>query len=125
MIDPTIFEAEESRVQDIYIFLKEKGYDVYFPAQKVGDCVSPYVVVKHDGATKDLNFSTDIDTYSVMVYVPQKSYSQLEVLVRKIRQDMKELEPMIRYNDSMMTSFYDDSIKGHMTSISFRNYKKL
>lgn len=125
MIDPTIFEAEESRVQDIYIFLKEKGYDVYFPAQKVGDCVSPYVVVKHDGATKDLNFSTDIDTYSIMVYVPQKSYSQLEVLVRKIRQDMKELEPMIRYNDSMMTSFYDDSIKGHMTSISFRNYKKL
>lgn len=125
MIKPEEFEAEQSRVQDIYMFLKNKGYDVYFPSQKIGDCTKPYVVVKSNGTSKHLSFSTDIDQYSIMVYVPQKSYSQLEVLVRQIRQDMKELEPMIMYNNSMMASFYDDSIKGHMTSIEFKNYKKL
>lgn len=125
MINPTKFEPEETRVQDIYMFLKNKGYEVYFPAQKVGECTNPYLVVKNNGGNKLDSFSSDADTYSIMVYVPQNRYSDLEVLVMKIKKEMKELRPMIIYNGITSSSFYDDGVKAHMISIDYKNYKKL
>ena len=48
-IKPLEFDFQESRWQDLYLHLKNKGYDVYAPAQKVGECTEPYLVVKNDG----------------------------------------------------------------------------
>ena len=45
-----------SRIQDIYLHLKEQGFEVYFPAQKVGECLSPYVVVKDATTSKYLEY---------------------------------------------------------------------
>ena len=45
-IDPTTFEYRDSRWQDLYDYLRSKGYEVYSPGQKDGDCLSPYLVVK-------------------------------------------------------------------------------
>lgn len=125
MIDTKTFEPKASRWQDIYSLLKSKGFDVYSPGQKVGDCTEPYIVVKNDGSYKHVNFSSDRDMYSIMVYVPLNKYSILEVIVQDVKKAMKELYPMIQPYGSQMPSFYDESVKANYISIEYENYKKI
>ena len=125
MINADTFEYEDSRWQDIYSHLKQAGFDVYSPSTKIGECTSQYLVVKNDGSSKHVSFSTDVDLYAIMCYVPKEKYSILEPLVQNVKKSMKELEPMIKPYGSQTPSYYDDSIKAHMVSISYKNYKKL
>lgn len=126
MIDTKEFIPLESRWQDIYVHLKEKGYDVYAPGVKVGDCIEPYIVIKNDGSYKHINFSTNRYMYAIMCFVPKGQYSKLEPLVQSIIRDMKDLEPMIvPYDGQQLPSYYDDTIKAHYISIEYENYKKI
>lgn len=125
MIDTNTFEPAASRWQDIFKHLKKHGFDVYSPGVKVGECMTEYLVVKNDGSSKHISFSTDIDMYSVFCYVPKDKYSSLEVLVQRVKAAMKELEPMILPYGMQTPSYYDDSFKAHMISIEYKNYKKL
>lgn len=125
MIDTKEFIPLDSRWQDIHIHLKEKGYDVYAPGIKVGECEKPYIVVKNDGSYKHVNFSTDREMYAIMCYVPKGQYSKLEPMVQKVKKDMKELEPMILPYGQQMPSYYDDTCKAHYISIEYENYKKI
>lgn len=125
MIDINTFSYKESRWQDIFVHLKNEGFDVYSPGLKSGECTSEYLVVKNDGSSKHFSFSTDIDLYSVMCYVPKDKYSTLETLVQRVKSSMKELEPMIKPYGSQTPSYYDDNAKAHMISIEYKNYKKL
>lgn len=113
-----------NRWQDIYLHLKE-SFDTYSPGTKLGECEESYIVIKNDGSTKHPSFSTDIDLYAVMCYVPKQSYSSLETLIQQVKKEMKGLEPMIMPYGLQTPSFYDDTLKAHMVSISYRNYKKL
>ena len=125
MIDVNTFGYKESRWQDIFLHLKNAGFDVYSPGVKVGECESEYLVIKNDGSSKHVSFSTDVDLYAVMCYVPKQKYSVLEPFVQKVKKSMKELEPMIKPYGSQTPSYYDDSVKAHMVSIEYKNYKKL
>lgn len=127
MINPNEYEFQESRWQDIYIHLKNKGWDVYAPAQKIGECEKPYLVVKNDGGYKHMVYSSLREMYAILVYVPKLQYSQLEVLTIRLRRDMKELEPMILPYDGGQTqpSYYDDAVKAHYQAIEYENYKKM
>lgn len=125
MIDTKEFKPLESRWQDIFHHLKEKGYDIYAPGTKVGECTKPYIVVKNDGSYKHANFSTDREMYAVMCYVPKGQYSKLEPMVQKVKKDMKELEPMVLPYGQQMPSYYDDNYKAHYISIEYENYKKI
>lgn len=124
MIDAE-FEYKDSRWQDIFTHLKKAGFDVYSPGMKIGECTSEYLVVKNDGSSKHISFSTDVDLYAVMCYVPKGKYSSLEPLVQRVKNSMKGLEPMIKPYGSQTPSYYDDSYKAHMVSIEYKNYKKL
>lgn len=125
MIDVSTFEYKDSRWQDIFLNLKKQGFDVYSPGIKTGECVSEYVVVKNDGSSKHTSFSTDVDLYAIMCYVPKNKYSSLEPLVQRVKNAMKRLEPMIKPYGTQTPSYYDDSYKAHMVSIEYKNYKKL
>ena len=114
-----------SRWQDIFLHLKTKGFDVYSPGVKVGECTTKYVVVANDGSARHIGISTDDDFYAVMCYVPKQQYSELEVMVQNMKAAMKELEPMILPYGSQTPSYYDDGVKAHMVSIEYKNYKKM
>lgn len=118
-------KQEGSRWQDIFTHLKDNKFEVYSPGIKVGECMAPYVVIKNDGSSKHSSFSTDVDLYSVMCYVPKQSYSILEPFVQQVKKAMKELEPMILPYGSQTPSYYDESVKAHMVSIEYKNYKKI
>ena len=125
MIDTNIFEYADSRWQDIFLHLKNAGFKVYSPGTKTGECTFNYLVVKNDGSSKHASFSSDVDMYSVMCYVPKDKYSSLEPLVQAVKGAMKGLEPMIKPYGSQTPSYYDDSLKAHMISVMYKNYKKL
>lgn len=124
MIKPSEFQPAASRWQDIYLHLQKKGYEVYSPEIKVGECTKPYIVIRNDGSAEHTRFSSDVDLYAVMVYVPKQAYSTLEPLVQQVKRDMKELEPMLLPYGQQTPSYYDDSYKAHMISIEYKNYKK-
>lgn len=118
------FQPHTSRWQDIYSHLKNEGFEVYAPEQKVGECTSPYVVVKNDGSYRHQNFSTHRDMYSIECYVPRLEYSKLEVLVMDVKKAMHKLYPMIQDYGQQMAAFYDSTVKAHYITIEYENYKK-
>jgi hypothetical protein len=114
-----------TRWQDIFFHLEKNGFEVFSPGRKLGVCKSPYIVVTHDGSTRKPGISTNVDLYSVLVYVPKENYSELEVQVQKVKIAMKKLEPMILPYGSQTPSYYDDGFQAHMVSIVYKNYKKM
>lgn len=125
MIDTREFVYKQSRWQDIFLHLQNKGFEVYSPGIKVGECSSPYVVVKNDGSSRHDLFSTNVDLYALMCYVPKNNYSYLEVFVSQVKSAMKEIEPMIKPTGQQTPSYYDDTYKAHMISIGYKNHKKI
>lgn len=123
MINPTEIDYKESIWQDIYIHFKNKGFDVYPPGIKLGECTSNYIVIKNDGSSRRTDTPVDDDYYSIMCYVPKQKYSDLEVYVQNTKRVMAELEPLLLPAGNQTPSFYDDSVKAHMVSIEYKNYK--
>lgn len=117
-------ENESSVWQDIFKALKAGGMNVYSPGIKSGECTEPYIVVKNDGSNAHLSFSTDVDLYAIMCYVPKQEYSKLEPYVQETKKLLKGLSPKILPYGQQTPSFYDDSVKAHMISIEYKNYKK-
>ena len=125
MIDTATFKYEDSRWQDLYLFLTSKGYDVYTPGQKEGECLSKYIVIKYAGSVKADMISSRRDLYDLILYVPKANYSLLESFVQQVISDMKEIEPLfMSYDNQQDTSYFDDSVKAHFVSIVYMNYKK-
>lgn len=122
MIDTSSFEYAESKWGDLFKHLEKKGFEVYPPAVKAGECKTPYVVIKLNGDGDIAGVSSTRDYYSIMVYVPKLQYSMLEPLVQKIKKAMKEIEPLFKLLNTQ-PSFYDDSVKAHMVSIECYNNK--
>ncbi len=124
MIKPAKFDYEDSRLEDLFMHLDYKGYDVYFPAQHQGECIAPYLVVKYNGTSGSTSFSSREDLYSILCYVPFNQYSYIESLVQAVRKDMKELEPLfLPYNDQQLPAYFDDANKGHYVEIDYKNHK--
>lgn len=114
----------ENRWQDIFLHLKKEGFDVYSPGIKLGECESEYLVVKKEGLSRVAGKRANADNYSVLCYVPKQKYSSLESLVNRVKKSMDKLNPLIRSTNFETPSFYDDSLKAHMVSIEYVNYKK-
>lgn len=117
--------SEESRLVDIYTHLMDKGFDVYFPTQKTGECTEPYLVVKDSGTTQYQDFSSTLTIFEVLCYVPQNNYSRLQTYMEEVKEAMKELEPMIRPMYYQSAPFYDSVVNAHMSTIQYKNFRKI
>lgn len=115
----------QSRWQDIFLHLKNKGFSVYPPATKVGECTEPYLVLKTSATTQKLRYSSMVTYYDVLCYIPRGQYSQLEVYFQSVKDAMKELQPMIMPTYTDTEPFYDDMVKAHMVSTQYRNNRKI
>lgn len=110
---------------DIYKHLSNNGIEVYSPAQKKGECTSPYVVLKDAGTIKIAGLSSTQTIYDVMCYVPKDRFTILEKYVHQVKQIMNKLQPMIMPLFIETASFYDDSVEAHMISVQYRNNRKI
>lgn len=124
-IDTSTFEYQETRWQDLYSFLKGKGYDVYSPGQHKGECVSTYVVIKKSTSSKSLSFSSNEDLYDILIYVPKNKYSAVEATLGGLMEDMKDIYPLFKPYGQQTEAYFDDEVKGYMVSVMYSNFKKL
>lgn len=113
-----------SRWKDIYRHLHSNGVDVYSPGQHQGECLSPYVVVKDAGSSQFNGFSSTSNAYDIMCYVPKSQFSELEPFVDCVESLMDGLYPMLKSTHDKTPSFYDDSVKAHMVSMTYVNHRK-
>lgn len=114
-----------SQWKNIYRQLKADNIDVYSPGQHQGECITPYVVLKDAGVNPLLDFSSTQALYDVLCYVPQQEFSTLEPYVERVKASMKKLYPAVIPTHFQTASFLDDSVKGHMVSVQYRNNRKL
>jgi hypothetical protein len=114
-----------SRIDDVFTMLKNNEIDVYFPNQKTGECLTPYVVVKYAGGEHYVNYSSRQDFVDLLIYVPQNNYSNLIPYKNQIKEHMKSLYPMFVDTGYESPSFLEEQIKAHMINIQYRNNKKL
>lgn len=98
---------------------------MYFPAQKVGECTGPYVVVKDATTSKVAGISSTVTYYDVLCYVPGSQFSTLEPFVDQVESAMRELSPMIKPTFTRTQSFYDTALNAHMISVQYQNYRKI
>lgn len=125
MIDAGSFKYGDSVWADVFNHLKGHGIDVYPPQVKIGECGSPYVVVKLGSTSQLENFSSDRVVYELLVYVPRHQYSLLEPYVERVKGVMSDLRPLVRYSHGITASFYDDTLKAHMVTLDYYNYRKV
>ena len=117
---------KKSVLKQIREILRKNGFDTYYPGQHKGECLSPYVVIKYDGATKVVGISSSVATYTIMCYVPVKHYSMLEDYVQRVKEVMKEhVFPLVRPDGNETPSVYEEETKSHMVSIEYANYRKM
>lgn len=114
----------ETRYEDLYLHLKNHGMDVYPPQYKTGECTSPYIVINGAGVLRFDGYSSTQHLYDIMLYVPKNQYTSIEILMDQIRDWMKEL-PMFKPTYNETAPYYDDTVKGYMTSIQYVNYRKM
>lgn len=115
----------KSRLQDIYLSLTEQGIDVYFPAQKQGECTSPYVVVKDMTTAQFREFSSTVTYYDVLCYIPYDRFSTLELFVERVKTCMKRMYPMIIPTYDQTASYFDEAVKAYMVSMRYKNYRQI
>lgn len=116
---------EKTRFMDIYKHLSECGIEVYYPAQKKGECTAPYTVIKDAGTAQIAGLSSTQTIYDVMCYVPKEQFTFLEQYVHQVKEAMRKLQPMIMPTFIETASFYDDTVKGHMISMQYKNNRKI
>lgn len=116
---------EKSIWKLIYEHLTAAGFKVYSPGQHIGECKEPYIVLKDAGATRFNNFSTDVYTFDFLCYVPLMQFSTMEDFVASIKHSLKEMFPLIKPTGYQTGSYLDDTIKAHMVSFQYTNYKKV
>lgn len=119
------FEPAASRAQDIFLFLQNKGYDVYFPANKVGECTAPYIVVKTETTSQFQTYSSTQTFYGILCYIPRGQYSTLEPFVDGVKEAMKGLWPMIAPTHIVTEPYLDEHADAYMVSIGYVNYRKM
>lgn len=113
---------ENGHWADIYNYLKLKGFDVYSPEVKMGECTKPYIVVKNNGLVQIAGTSSNDWLYQLLVYVPQKRYSELEPYAKNVMFAMRDLEPLIMPERNISPSSYDDTVKAHFITLDYKNH---
>ena len=111
--------------QKIYKHLKNGGFDVYSPAQHIGECLAPYVVVRTGNTVKFNNFSSTNTTYEILCYIPRDQYSKFEAYKEDVKNCMRGLYPEIVPTFNETPDYYDDEVNAHMVSIEYLAHRKI
>jgi len=114
-----------TRWMDLYDHLKAKGFEVYPPASKRGQCLQPYVVAMQESTMELYGFSSEQDYYSVMCYVPINQYMNIQKFVNSVKLAMKSAYPMFTPSGNVTQPYLDTAIHGWMVSIEYVNYRKV
>lgn len=101
-----------------YKYLLSKGFDVYPPATKRGECKSDYIVLKSEATSQLSTFSSEVQYYLILCY--SNKYTSLLKLVDNVKSVMNRYYPNMKPTGNETVPFYDDDVKAYMVSIQYR-----
>jgi hypothetical protein len=105
--------------------LQEHGYTVYAPTNAIGVVKDPYIVVTYLGSAKHPSFSTIIERYSVILFLPHRLYSELQAHQNALEDTMRKLHPHVIYDDFGGIPIYDDQMKCYQIATDYKTYKRM
>ena len=117
--------ATETLLQIIMQHLQGNGYTVYAPTNAIGVVKEPYVVVTYLGSAKHQSFSTIIERYSVILFLPHRLYSELQAHQNTLEDTMRKLHPQVIYEDYGGIPIYDDNMKCYQIATDYKTYKRM
>lgn len=109
----------------IFTNLQENDIEVYLPAQKVGECLKPYTVIKPAGGNKFREYSSTVHYVDLLLYVPQGQYSTIDKYVGRVKSSIKLLGPLLKDTYYESEPYYDSDKKAFLVSIRYQYYKKI
>lgn len=117
--------AADTIAKRIYDQLKQDKFDVYFPGQHIGDCISAYVVIKPGISMQYLSYSSNISYFDILCYIPKNKFSSYEKYLSDVEKSLSNLFPILRCSNLRTEPYFDDSINGWMVSTQYENYRKI
>lgn len=109
--------------QSIIEILKTEKIPAYPPGVKTGKCTFPYVVVKPLNGSQYQNYSSTVQYYDILCYA--KTISELENICKQAKGGMEKIAPTIKPTYIQSEPFFDSDIEAWMSSMTYRNFKKI
>lgn len=103
---------------EIFKHLEQSGYDVFSLGQHKGICESPYLVLRNNGAGQIR--SIEAREYEILIYYPIEHYSGFEGYIKKVKDSMNRLYPIVKLVDDQQPHYPDDDARAYMTSLIYR-----
>lgn len=101
------------------------GYKVYTPTQAIGVVKDPYIVITYLGSARHTSFSTIIERYSVILFLPHRMYSELQEHTQGIEDTMRKMHPQVIYDNFGGNPLYDDNMKCYQVATDYLSYKRM
>lgn len=118
-------KAKKTVIKQIVDNLVKNGFETYFPTQHKGDCLTEYIVVEYAGAVSVETVSSVADTYQLLCYVQENRYSRIMDFSEEVRKAMRDIFPLVRETGNQSTTYFDETIKGHLIVLEYVNYRKI
>ena len=108
--------------KEVYTHVRDGGYDVYPVGGHRGECKSPYVVLRDNGAV--LHQSLTGREFELLLYYPMDRYADFEEYIGGVKRLMNGLFPRLRLADDEQPHYLDEDVRGYMTSLIYRCYQQ-
>lgn len=106
--------------------LETAGFLVYAPGIFIGECKSPYIVIRHGGTyAAAIGGRVGNSILEVICYVPLAQYSELVPMTRRVKASMGTLSAQIRPTGHIGPDIIEQEYKAHSATIEYQVLKRL
>ena len=106
---------------ELFDFLTENDFDVYFIGQKKGNCTKKFIVIRDSGIIPITSNKTATQIIDIIGYVPNSKYTEIEPFKENIKEVMKEYPARITGEESPVVP--DNEVKGYTFVITYQIQK--
>lgn len=107
--------------KEIYLHLKEQGFNVYSIGQHKGKCLEPYLVVSETGDMDITGSGLMHKTVEVLIYYPVGKYSEVSAYIDSVKKAMQGLK--LRRVITSNPTIIDNDKQAYMTFLSYTRIK--
>ena len=112
-------------MDELYMFLKQQGYEVYFVGQKTTECKTNYIVLKDDGTNAQLGTTVvGSQQVDIILYTPRNQFTAL-IQFKKVIKNILKSYSKLKYAGLETPTITDDSVNGLTCSIIYLIQKPL
>ena len=114
-------EANYRRMIELFDFLTENDFDVYFIGQKKGNCTKKFIVIRDSGIIPIASNKTAAQIIDIIGYVPENRYTEIEEYKKDIKEIMKEFNA--RFTGEETPVLIEDRIKAYSFVLTYQIQK--